>query len=105
MKKLKPIYDRVLIKPIQTEKIGAIYIPINSKDPYREGEVIEVGNGRVMLDGTTSPLICKPGNIVLYNHNEGIKVKAELEEYIMLREIEILAIIEEIEDIKIENKE
>ena len=87
-----PLHDRVLIKRIEEKESvkGGIIIPDTAKEKPQEGEVISVGSGR-REKGETIPLDVKPGDRVLFGKYSGTEIKIEDEEYLILKEEEILA--------------
>lgn len=91
---LKPLADRVVVKPVQVEERtkGGIVLPDTAKDKPQEGEVIAVGPGRVLENGTKLPLEVKVGDRVIYSKYSGSEVKIDGEEYLIIRESDILAI-------------
>lgn len=93
---IKPLSDRVLIEPAseREEKIGNIYIPDTAKEKPFEGIITEVGPGKVTDDGKTVPLQVKKGQRVLYGKYSGTEIKENGKEYLIVRESDILAIIE-----------
>jgi len=97
MKKVQPLADRVLIKRIEEEeqKVGGIIIPDTAKEKPQKGEVIAVGPGRLDETGKRMPMEVKPGDKVIFSKYAGTEVKIEGEEYLIMREDDILAIIEE----------
>jgi chaperonin GroES len=94
--KVRPLHDRVIIQGLEEgEKTkGGIIIPDTAKEKPVEGKVIAVGAGRIKKDGTKMPLEVKKGNRVLYAKYAGTEVKIDGEEYLMMKEDAILAIIE-----------
>ena len=92
---VKPLADRVLIKPLeaQEEKKGGIIIPDTAKEKPQQGEVIEIGPGRVSDDGKKIAMEVKKGDRVLYGKYSGTEVTVEGVEYLILRESDILAIV------------
>ncbi len=92
---IKPLGDRVLIQVLEDElqKQGSLYIPDTAKEKPQEGKVIAVGKGRYE-DGKLVPLDVKAGDIVLYGKYSGTDVKHDGKEYLIVRESDILAIIE-----------
>jgi chaperonin GroES len=94
--KLKMLEDRVLVKPMpQEDKTeSGIYLPDSAKERPQKGEVIEVGAGKLLDNGQRVELTVKKGDKVLFGKYAGTEVKFKGEEYIILRESEILAIIE-----------
>lgn len=93
---IKPLGDRVLIKPVaeKEEKLGSIYIPDTAKEKPTEGEIVAVGTGKVTDDGKTIPMQVKVGQKVLYGKYSGTEIKEAGQEYLIVREADILAIIE-----------
>lgn len=94
--KLKMLEDRVLVKPIpQEDKTeSGIYLPDSAKERPQKGEVMEVGPGKLLDNGQRVTLSVKKGDKVLFGKYAGTEVKFKVEEYIILRESEILAVIE-----------
>jgi chaperonin GroES len=93
-KDLKPIGDRVVVKPEpeeQTTKSG-IVLPETAKERPQEGTVVAVGSGRVLDNGQRIPLEVKVGDKIIYSKYGGTEVKIENEEYMILSERDILAI-------------
>ncbi len=92
---VKPLGDRVLIKPLEAKdmKKGGIIIPDTAKEKPQEGEVIEVGPGRVTDDGKKVPMEVKKGDKVLYGKYSGTEITIEDTEYLIMRESDILAIL------------
>jgi len=98
MAKLKPLYDRVVVKPIeekQEKTPSGIIIPDTAKEKPSEGEVIAVGEGRLLENGEVKPLQVKVGDKVVYSKYAGNEFVVDGEELIVLREDDILAIIEQ----------
>jgi chaperonin GroES len=91
---VKPLADRVLIKPLEAAEVkkGGIIIPDTAKEKPMEGEVIEVGPGRTE-DGKLVPLEVKKGDRVLYGKYSGTEVSIDGEERMIMREADILAVI------------
>jgi chaperonin GroES len=91
--KLQPLGERVLVKPLAKEEIsrGGIVLPETAKEKPQEGEVIAAGAGKRNEKGEHVPMEVKVGDIVLYAKYGGTEVKLEGEEYIILRESDILA--------------
>lgn len=94
MASLKPLADRVVIKPsVAEEKTkGGIIVPDTAKEKPVWGEVISVGPGRVSDDGKTIPMQVKAGDKVLYGKYSGTEVTIEGEEYLIMRESDIFAL-------------
>ena len=93
--KVKPLADRVLIKPSETEeeKRGEIIIPDTAKEKPQQGEVMEVGPGRMTDDGKKVAMEVKKGDKVLYGKYSGTEVTIDDVEYLVVRESDILAIV------------
>ena len=94
--KIRPLQDRVLVKRIEEEEKtkGGIIIPDTAKEKPQMGEVIAVGNGKKTEDGKVVPMDVKAGNKVLLSKYAGTEVKVEGEELLIMREDDILGIIE-----------
>ena len=92
--KLRPLNDRILIKrvPSEDKTKGGLFIPENAKEKPQEGEVIAVGEGRHLENGTVRPLEVKKGDRVIFRKYAGNEVTLEGVEHIILREDEILAV-------------
>ena len=96
--KITPLQDRVLIKRIEPDEektSGGIIIPDTAKEKPMEGKVIAVGKGRIKEDGTVIPLEVKEGDKVIFSKYAGTEVKIDGEEYLIMREDDILGIIVE----------
>ena len=94
--KIRPLQDRIIVKRVQEEEKtkGGIIIPDSAKEKPLEGQVIAVGNGKVMEDGKVRALDVKPGDRVLFNKYSGTEVKIDGEEHLILREDDILGVLE-----------
>ena len=94
--KIRPLHDRIVVKRQEEREVkkGGIIIPDTAKEKPQEGKVIAVGNGRVNEDGKKIPLDVKAGDKILFGKYSGSEVKVEDEEYLILREEDVLAIIE-----------
>jgi chaperonin GroES len=94
--KVKPLHDRLIIQTLEEEEKtkGGIIIPDTAKEKPVEGKVIAVGAGRIRKDGTKMSLEIKKGDRVLYAKYAGTEIKMDGEEYLMMREDDILAVIE-----------
>ncbi len=94
--KLKPLGDRVVVKVIEAEEKTAsgIVLPDQAKERPQEGEVIAVGSGKVLNDGTKLNMEVKAGDKVLYSKFAGTEIKVEGEDYLILRQDDILALVE-----------
>ena len=91
----KPLNDRVLVKrsDLEEKTAGGLFIPESAKEKPSQAKVIAVGSGRVLADGTRVPLEVKEGDIVLFGKYVGTELKYEGEEYLVLREEDILAVL------------
>ena len=91
----RPLHDRVLIKRIEEEVTqGGIVIPDNAKEKPIRGKVIAVGKGKMLDNGELSKLDVQVGNIVMFGKYAGTEIKIEGEEYVVMREDDIMGIIE-----------
>ena len=95
MAKVRPLHDRLLVKRIEEKETvkGGIIIPDSAKEKPQEGEVIAVGNGKILDNGTKVPLDVKAGDKILFGKYSGTDIKIDNEEYLILREDEVLAVI------------
>jgi chaperonin GroES len=93
--KARPLHDRILLKRIEEKEQvkGGIIIPDTAKEKPMEGEVISVGPGKMMEDGKRSPVDVKAGDRVLFGKYAGAEIKIDDEEYVIMREEEILAVL------------
>jgi chaperonin GroES len=94
--KLRPLHDRILIKRVEEKETvkGGIIIPDTAKEKPQEGEVVAVGNGKKTEDGKLIPLDVKAGDRVLFGKYSGNDIKIDDQEYLILREDEILGVLE-----------
>lgn len=94
--KLKPLADRILIKRIEEDNKtpGGIIIPDNAKEKPMHAKVIAVGPGKLSQDGTIQPLQIKEGDTVLFSKYSGTDISLEGDEYLILKEDDVLGIIE-----------
>ena len=93
--KVRPLHDRLLVRRIEEKETvrGGIIIPDSAKEKPQEGEVIAVGNGKVLDNGTKVALDVKAGDKILFGKYSGTDIKIDGEEDLILREDEVLAII------------
>ncbi len=93
---IRPLHDRVVVKRKEEERTspGGIVIPDTAAEKPIRGEVTAVGNGKIMEDGTVRPLDVKVGDNVLFGKYSGTEVKVEGEELLVMREDDIMAVIE-----------
>ena len=94
--KIRPLHDRVIVQRIQEEEVtkGGIIIPDTAKEKPQEGKVIALGPGKVLENGTKLTLDVKVGDKILFGKYSGTEIKIEGEEYLMMREDDILGVIE-----------
>lgn len=92
---LAPLHDRVVVKPAEPEEVtkGGIIIPDTAKEKPMQGEIVAVGTGKITEDGKTIPLQVKVGDKVLYGKYSGTEVTIHGEDFLIMRESDILAII------------
>jgi chaperonin GroES len=94
--KLRPLQDRIIVKRMEEESktAGGIFIPETAKEKPQKGEVIAVGNGKKTEDGKVVPIDVKAGDKVLFGKYAGTEIKIEGEEFLIMREDDILGIME-----------
>ncbi len=94
--KVRPLHDRILVKREEEDeaKHGSIIIPDTAKEKPQRGKVVAVGNGKVTEEGKRVPLDVKSGDRILFGKYSGNEVKIDNEDYLILREEDILAILE-----------
>jgi chaperonin GroES len=94
--KIRPLQDRIIVKRVQEEEKtkGGIIIPDTAKEKPIEGKVIAVGNGKVQEDGKVRPLDVKAGDRILFSKYAGTEIKIDGEEHLIMREEDILGVIE-----------
>ncbi len=92
---IRPLQDRILVKRIKEEEktAGGLFIPDAAKEKPSEGEIIAVGNGKVLEDGKVRPLDVKPGDRILFSKYGGTEVKLDGVEHLIMREDDILGVI------------
>ena len=93
--KVRPLKDHVLVSRVKEEERtkGGIIIPDSAKEKPMEGKIISTGDGKILEDGTKVPLDVKEGDRVLFGRYAGTEIKIEGEEYLIMREDDILGII------------
>jgi chaperonin GroES len=94
--KFSPLHDRILVKRIEEKEAvkGGIIIPDTAKEKQQEGVVVAVGNGRKTDDGNIIPLDVKTGDRVLFGKYSGGEIKIDNEEFLILKEEEVLGVVE-----------
>ena len=93
--KVRPLHDRLLVRRIEEKETvkGGIIIPDSAKEKPQEGEVLAVGNGKILENGTKVPLDVKKGDKILFGKYSGTEIKIEGKEVLILREDEVLAVL------------
>ena len=94
--KIRPLHDRILVERLEEKEVkkGGIIIPDTAKEKPQEGKVLAVGQGKVTKEGKKIPLDVKPGDRILFGKYFGSEVKVDDEEHLIMREEDVLAIIE-----------
>ena len=96
MSKIRPLHDRVLVRRLEEEEVskGGIIIPDSAKEKPAEGEIVAAGNGKKTDDGKLIPLDVKTGDKILFSKYSGSEIKLDGEEFLIMREDDILAVVE-----------
>jgi chaperonin GroES len=94
--KIRPLYDRLVVKRVeqQEQMQGGLYIPDSAKEKPQEGEVVAVGKGKRLENGSLVPLDVQAGDRILFGKYSGSDIKLDGEEYLIMREDEVLGILE-----------
>ncbi len=94
---IRPLHDRIIVRRLEEgeQKIGGIIVPDTAKEKPQQGKVIAAGNGKVKDDGERVPLDVKAGDLILFGKYTSQEVKLDGEEYLIMREDEVLAVIED----------
>ena len=94
--KVRPLHDRIMVERLEEQEVkrGGIIIPDTAKEKPQEGKVVAVGTGKVNDDGKKVPLDVKAGDKILFGKYSGSEVKIDDKEYLILREEDVLAILE-----------
>ena len=94
--KVRPLHDRVIVQRLEEgeQKVGGIIIPDTAKEKPQQGKVIAIGNGKTNDEGKRIPLDVTAGDTILFGKYSGQEVKLEGEDYLIMKEDEVLAIIE-----------
>ncbi len=94
--KIRPLHDRILVKRLEeeTKTSGGLFIPDSAKEKPQEGEVVAVGQGKRLESGKLAPLDVKAGDRILFGKYSGSEIKLDGNDYLILREDEILGILE-----------
>ena len=92
----RPLHDRILVSRIEEgeQKVGGIIIPDSAKEKPQQGKVIAAGNGKVKDDGKRIALDVKAGDTILFGKYSGQEIKLDGEEYLIMREDEVLAVLD-----------
>lgn len=93
---VRPLHDRIIVQRLEEseQQIGGIIIPDTAKEKPQQGKVIAVGKGKVKDDGQVVPLDVKAGDTILFGKYSGQEIKIDGEEYLIMREDEVLAVLE-----------
>jgi chaperonin GroES len=96
--KVRPLHDRIIVKRIEEgeQKIGGIIIPDTAKEKPQQGKVIAAGTGKVKDDGKRTPLDVKEGDTILFGKYSGQEIKVDGDEHLIMREDEVLAVLESV---------
>ncbi len=94
---VRPLHDRIIVQRLEEgeQKIGGIIIPDSAKEKPQQGKVIAAGNGKTKDDGKRQPLDVKAGDTILFGKYSGQEIKLDGEEYLIMREDEVLAVIDD----------
>ena len=94
--KVRPLHDRIILERIEEgeQQVGGIIIPDTAKEKPQQGKVIAAGKGKIKDDGTVTPLDVKAGDTVLFGKYSGQEIKLDGDEFLIMREDEILGVIE-----------
>ena len=94
---IRPLHDRIVVQRIDEgeQKVGGIIIPDSAKEKPQQGKVIAAGNGKSKDDGKRVPLDVKPGDSILFGKYSGQEIKLDGDEYLIMREDDVLAVVEE----------
>jgi chaperonin GroES len=95
---IRPLNDRIIVRRVedQEQMRGGLYIPDTAKEKPQEGKVIAVGNGKLLENGTRIPIDLKAGDRVLFGKYAGTEIKLDGEEYLILREDDVLGVIDDV---------
>jgi chaperonin GroES len=93
---VRPLHDRIIVQRLEEgeQKVGGIIIPDTAKEKPQQGKVLAVGNGKITEDGKRIPVDLKAGNLILFGKYSGQEIKLDGEEYLIMKEDEVLAVIE-----------
>ena len=93
---VRPLHDRIIVRRLEEgeQKVGGIIIPDTAKEKPQQGKVLAVGNGRSSDEGKRIPLDVRTGNLILFGKYSGQEIKLDGEEYLIMKEEDVLAVIE-----------
>ena len=93
---VRPLHDRIIVQRLDEgeQKIGGIIIPDSAKEKPQQGKILAVGDGKVTEDGTRIAMDVRPGNVILFGKYSGQDIKIDGEDYLIVKEDEVLAVIE-----------
>jgi len=94
--KIRPLQDRIIVKRLDSEEKTAsgLYIPDSAKDKPQQGKVMAVGKGKVKEDGSVLPVDVRKGDKILFGKYAGTEIKVDDEEYLIMREEDVLGVVE-----------
>ena len=94
--KIRPLYDRIVVKRVEDKEVmqGGLYIPDTAKEKPQEGEVVAVGKGKRLEDGKVIPLDVQVGDHILFGKYSGSDIKLDGEEYLIMREEDVLGVLD-----------
>jgi chaperonin GroES len=94
--KIKPLHDRILVRRLEedTKSAGGIIIPDNAKEKPIQGEVVAIGNGKVLDNGEVRAVAVRAGDKILFGKYSGTEVKLDGTEYLVMREDDVMAVLE-----------
>jgi len=94
--KVRPLHDRIIVQRTEEEeqRVGGIIIPDSAKEKPQQGKVVAVGKGKIEKDGKVTPLDVKAGDTILFGKYAGQEIKVDGDEYLIMREEEVLGVIE-----------
>ena len=93
---IRPLNDRIIVRRLeeQEQMRGGLYIPDTAKEKPQEGEVLAVGNGKLLENGQRTPIDLKAGDRILFGKYAGTEIKLDGDEYLILREDDVLGVVE-----------
>ena len=94
--KVRPLHDRIIVQRLEDEEqqVGGIIIPDTAKEKPQQGKVVAVGKGKVKDDGGIAPMDVKDGDTILFGKYSGQEIKLDGEEYLIMREDEVLGVVD-----------